>query len=327
MEDNKVTMLVLPSKSSPSKCRDSPILRNGMSLDSADPSGPVILATTIANQDLSPSNTSGDAALFKKLKKEHNLAKAVKNNNAEVRVHLWDDAIWAGAPSRLIKCREGAHDPPKFFNRAMAGFQKLFIRLYCQRLWKDIYTRLVRKYGQGWVEVGRKGGNRGASVKVEAAHEILWCTSENGWFEYPMGSQSLYFCFPHRYQSQALSGVKVCYITPGPKSKRQQPPLEADKETVIKKKIQKFVAKGFIAPVTGQVGLLIKYLPDPKGIINGVMQDWKTVFHAGTNKLNNCIWMPLFSLPTLNSLLHIVDEDTLMADRDMGEMFLNVPEL
>jgi hypothetical protein len=76
MEDNEATMLVLPSKSSPLKCRDSPSLRNGTSLDSADPSGPAILVTTVANQDPSPLNTSRDAALFEKLKKEHDLAKA-----------------------------------------------------------------------------------------------------------------------------------------------------------------------------------------------------------------------------------------------------------
>jgi len=54
------------------------------------------------------------------------------------------------------------------------------------------------------------------------------------------------------------------------------------------------------------------------------VMDWRIVFHAGANKLNNCVWMPSFSLPTLNLLLRLVDKDTLMADWDMGEMFLNV---
>jgi hypothetical protein len=47
------------------------------------------------------------------------------------------------------------------------------------------------------------------------------------------------------------------------------------------------------------------------------------VFHAGANKLNDCVLIPSFSLPSLNLLLHLVDKDTLMAERDMGEMFLN----
>ncbi len=82
------------------------------------------------------------------------------------------------------------------------------------------------------------------------------------------------------------------------------------------------MAKGYIAPVPGQVVLLIKYFTIPKGVINGVVQDLRTIFHAGANKLNDFVWTPSFSLPTLNSLLGIVDEDTLMADKNMGEMFL-----
>ncbi len=81
--------------------------------------------------------------------------------------------------------------------------------------------------------------------------------------------------------------------------------------------------KGYIAPVKGRAGSLIKYFAIPNGIIQGVVQDWYMAFHVGANKLNDCIWTPSFSLPTINSLLQIVKEHTLMANRDMGEMFLN----
>ena len=96
-----------------------------------------------------------------------------------------------------------------------------------------------------------------------------------------------------------------------------------DEKEVLKKKIVKFVAKGYIAPVPGQVRSLIKYFAVPKGIIDGIVQDWRTVFHAGANNLNDCVQTPSFSLPSLNSLLRIVDEMTLMLDRDMGKIFLN----
>ncbi len=32
-------------------------------------------------------------ALFDKLKKEHDIAKAVKSNNAKVPIHLWDEGV------------------------------------------------------------------------------------------------------------------------------------------------------------------------------------------------------------------------------------------
>jgi hypothetical protein len=71
------------------------------------------------------------------------------------------------------------------------------------------------------------------------------------------------------------------------------------------------------------VGSIIKYFAVLKGIIGGIVQDWQTVFHAGANKLNNCVWTPSFSLPMINFLLQIVNKHTLKADWDIGEMFLN----
>jgi hypothetical protein len=35
------------------------------------------------------------------------------------------------------------------------------------------------------------------------------------------------------------------------------------------------------------------------------------------------VFVPSFSLPTINALLWLVDSRTLMADRDMGDMFHN----
>jgi hypothetical protein len=52
---------------------------------------------------------------------------------------------------------------------------------------------MMKKYGRNWVEAGRKGGNRGAAIKVQAAYEIMWRATENNWFEYLLGSRLLYF--------------------------------------------------------------------------------------------------------------------------------------
>ncbi len=80
-------------------------------------------------------------------------------------------------------------------------------------------------------------------------------------------------------------------------------PLGVEEKAALKKKIKKFVAKGYITPVEGKVGLLINYFAVLKGIIGGVVQEWRTVFHAEANKLNDCICTPSLSLPTINSLL------------------------
>ena len=108
-----------------------------------------------------------------------------------------------------------------------------------------------------------------------------------------------------------------------PTSMRSQPPLGEEEKKVRQKKIKSFVVKGYIALIEGKILLLIKYFAVPKEIINDVVIDWQIVFHAGANKLNNCVWIPSFSLPTVNSLLRLVNKETQMADWDTGEMFLN----
>jgi hypothetical protein len=117
---------------------------------------------------------------------------------------------------------------------------------------------------------------------------------------------------------QAKQGVKVMFTCKGPSAKQRQPPLMPDKKEVLRKKIKKFVERKYIVPPAGKITSLIKYFAVPKGL-----NDWRIVFHAGANKLNDCVWAPLFCLPTMNSLLHIMDEETLMQDMDIGEMFLN----
>ncbi len=94
---------------------------------------------------------------------------------------------------------------------------------------------------------------------------------------------------------------------------------------MIYSKVRKFIKKGHIVtPGPGGVKSLIKYFVVPKGVLDGVVQDWRVVFHAGANKLNNSVWAPSFVLPSLNLLLRIMDSNMLMSDRDMGEMFLNI---
>jgi hypothetical protein len=62
-------------------------------------------------------------------------------------------------------------------------------------------------------------------------------------------------------------------------AKRPQPSLDDDKKVLLSKKIGKFVERGYIVPVEGQIGSVIKYFAVPKGVINRVIQDWRTVFH------------------------------------------------
>jgi hypothetical protein len=138
------------------------------------------------------------------------------------------------------------------------------------------------------------------------------------WFEYPRGLRLIFFCFPKCYQVQAKRGACVMYVCKGPTSKTCQPPLKPNKKEVLWNKIIKFIEKKYIAPPCGWISSLIKYFTVPKGL-----QDWRIVFHTGANQLSACVWAPLFCLPTIYLLLHIVDVKTMMEDQDVGKMFLN----
>ncbi|KAL7574377.1 hypothetical protein ACA910_008478 [Epithemia clementina (nom. ined.)] len=54
------------------------------------------------------------------------------------------------------------------------------------------------------------------------------------------------------------------------------------------------------------------------------------VYDGTKSLLNDALFAPWFSLPTVNTMLRTVAEDTWSADNDFGEMFLNFwlhPEL
>jgi hypothetical protein len=153
---------------------------------------------------------------------------------------------------------------------------------------------LRRDHGADWPEKLRSG-NTATAEDVEAIRDILWRASINDWFEYPFGLRLIFFRFPAWYRSQAKRGVKVMFTCKGPSSKRCQPLLKADEKEVLQAKIRKFVERKYIAPPSGQIRSLIKYFAVPKGL-----EDWRIVFHAGANKLNDSVWAPSFCLPTVN---------------------------
>jgi hypothetical protein len=148
-----------------------------------------------------------------------------------------------------------------------------------------------------------------AKEDANAIHDIPWQAAKNDWFDHPHGSMLIFFCFPKRYHIQAKWGVCVIYVVKGPTSKQKQPPLKPNEKEVLQKKIIKFIEQNYIAPPCGCISSLIKYFAVPKGL-----EDWRIVVHAGANQLNNCIWAPSFCLPTINLLLHIVDDEMLMED-------------
>ena len=245
-----------------------------------------------------PANTLGMA--LQEVKQQHDLAKAVKADDATVPIHWWH--------VRVLGYTASAAD-----TRVLTTIQDFVLRCYRQRLQRECISFLVRAHGTDWARKGERG-----LADVTAMREIVWRALNNGWFEYPFGSRLHYFRFPVKYRALARDGVPIFFVRPGPRQLHPQPTPSNEATLVLKDKVEKMIKRRYLAPPDAKLHSLIKYFAVPKG-----EGDWRVVYDAGANGLNECVWAPLFYLPSVEALLRIVDHTSIMEDRDIGEMFLN----
>ena len=225
--------------------------------------------------EVAVDSSSVDGSLAATLKREHDIAKAVKNDDAEVPVEIWNQAV----------CRGEVSDQQA---RALDILRVFMLRIYRRRLRKEVCQYLSSKLGRGWVS--KKGTG---SDEVRAMREIMWRASENDWFDYSAGSRLMYFRFPARYQRQALEGVPVRFNMAGPSSRSVQPWLRPEEREVLRSKIVKILHKRYLVPIESEGCLSsIKYFAVPKGDA-----DWRVVFHAGANGLTIVSTCLPFSCP------------------------------
>jgi hypothetical protein len=118
----------------------------------------------------------------------------------------------------------------------------------------------------------------------------------------------------------AWDGVRVFFEKPGPTMHEAQPDIGDMKlREMTKEKILKVVKRRYLQTAGIKLKSYIKYFAVPKG-----EDDIRLVYDATANKLNECVWVPTFWLPTINLLVRGVDKDSWMMDRDIGDMFLNL---
>jgi hypothetical protein len=266
----------------PIKRKDSLPLSDSLLKCCAGPVGPSAMQV-VRDDGESHKPIDADLLRLKQLKWEHDLAKAVKSDNAEVPVHIWDNAICDGEVTAMER-------------KVITLFRERILKKYLRKLLRDVLGFLATKYGgmtgelagvPRWRSRATSGpkGELQPRLHCKAMHEIMKRAADNDWFEYPAGLRLHYFCFLERYCLQACNEVTIFFKDEGSTQMRQQPHLSGpDKQDVLKSKISKFIKKGYIIPLEpGQIKSLIKYFAVPKGILDGVAQDWQVVFYAGTN--------------------------------------------
>ncbi len=85
-----------------------------------------------------------------------------------------------------------------------------------------------------------------------------------------------------------------------------------------KEKFAKVLRRRYLVTTGINIKSLIKFFAVPKG------EDYiRMIYDTTANKLNNCVWVPTFLLPHINSLVRAVNKQTWMMDCNVGDMFLN----
>ena len=243
-----------------------------------------------------------------RIKEAKEFAKAVKADDAEVPVYLWNERI-----------KSSANEEDR--DRALAGFRKFGLSLFIKALRRDAVQYLRDTYGD-WMGAKRKNNDgtlTSLGKDLRGISHMLQHTTHTNWFEYLAGSRIIHFRFPLKYRDMARDGVPVFFEKEGPSTRDPQPPFPDPKvRASVRKKLEKVINRKYMLTSGIELKSLIKYFAVPKG-----EDDIRIVYDATANKLNECIWVPSFWLPTLDSLVRSLDRHSWMADRDIGDMFLN----
>jgi hypothetical protein len=238
---------------------------------------------------------------------------AVKADDAEVPIHLWNNRIW----------RKKLHS-----EKALHGFRERFtgrcpldaIRCGLLRYWR----KLVRSSFQLYLDTtyGRhrtepKEGN--LARDLEQGRDCLDKAGAADWWEWKGGSTLFFWRWAPEFQAFARDGQPLWLHSPHPQYKQpQRKEVDPSVYSLIKEKLQNVANKGYIGP--GTVTSLTSYFAVPKGT-----SDIRMVYDSTRSGLNKSIWVPSFSLPTTDTLTDMLDSNSWMSDLDMGEQFLNFP--
>jgi hypothetical protein len=184
------------------RCKDTPLK---MAPSPTWNAGPLRAATQDAMLNLEEQDElNTDDEWLERIKREHDLAKAMKLDDAEVPIHIWDEAIF----------QEEASDKMQESTRVLWMW---CLQVYRSLLW-DILCFLATGYGEiskgssnavwqstmdapykGWASVApmwrirTKAGELQPSQHRGAMQEIIWRASHNDWSNYPAGSWLHYF--------------------------------------------------------------------------------------------------------------------------------------
>jgi hypothetical protein len=223
-------------------------------------------------------------------------ARATKNDDAEVRVDVWNRHLQMGLEASIQ------------FRLSPTTLDVL--REFFLRVWR---RRLTRSYFR-W-EATMDAPNK-FDYRVAASDCILRACGAT-WWQWEDGSRPFFWRWPVDYQLIIREGLPPWFEYPvKPCRTAQREPKNIRLKSVIEEKLQVIRSKRYVEQ--GSIDSLMPFFDVPKG-----EGDVRMVYNGSANGLNDALWAPWFPLPTVDCLIRALSPGYHMADNDVGEMFHN----
>ena len=251
--------------------------------------------------------------------------KAVKHDDAEIPVFLWNDRCFDTGPSKWSLI------PRHKFDKALNGFRVLGLKWWKRTLRKSLINYFRIRWWRFWYpflkgkpikfkasQINTLGDVREFDKDREAGCDCLFYASYATWWEWKKGSRLFFWRWSPEFSLQARDGMPMYWI-PNKLATSRKPQSYIKDDSIREKvtaKVNKIIDRGYIKE--GMVKSLIKYFQVPKG-----ESDVRIVYDGTDSGFNDSIWVPNFSLPTIETLIRGTSPDTWMVDLDISDQFLN----
>ena len=235
--------------------------------------------------------------------------RAAKNDDADIPADNWDGPFW----SFLVKLGRPASFLQQARTRSLGNKEQPILTVFrgwLLRLWRVTVRRSFLRYFHS-DEVRERESD------LEAARDCIRRVCNASFWDWAGGSRLLFWRWPLPLRAWARDGLPVFYAGELPCYRTRQPPApDEHTKAEVAAKLSKFVSRGYISP--GPVISLISFFGVPKGD-----SDIRLVFDGTKSGLNSKLWAPSFCLPTVESLLPMLEPGTWQSDIDVGEQFYN----
>ena len=161
-------------------------------------------------------------------------------------------------------------------------------------------------------------GSEDGLATVEAGQDAVRRSANASWFEWLEGSAPLFWNWPERYQREVRDGQPHFMMgVPGPpflqaQSKHKEPA----KHELMRAKVVKVRKLDYIS--SGEVVSGTHFFSVDKG-----ETDIRMVYNGTSCGLNDILYAPHFSLPTVRETLHAILPGFYQCDLDIQDQFLN----